>query len=963
MEQQLETTAAPETPEIGGEILAFGPFRLFTSKRLLVEEGQRVILGSRAFDVLTALVGRAGTVVSNEELFAYAWPGVFVENGALRVHIAALRRTLGDGRGGRRFIVNTPGRGYSFVASVSQLPMDAAALPFEVPVAHSDNLPALLTRMFGRERAVAALVSRLPLRRFITIVGPGGVGKTTVALAAAHALRPSYRDGIRFLDLAPIADPALVPSALASALGQPVSSGDPIPALVAVLRRKAMLLLLDNCEHVVEVAATLAEEICKGAPDVHILATSREALRARGEHVQRLPPLETPPASSEPTAKQALAFPAVQLFADRAAAALDSFVLSDANAPVIAEICWQLDGIALAIELAAGRVETFGVRGVAARLDDRFRLLTHGHRTAMPHHQTLNATFDWSFQVLADPTRAVLRRLSVLAGEFNMEAAAKTAAAARVSASDVAEHLATLVRASLVTVNVAAETASYRLLESTRAYARKKLVEHGEADQVARRHAEHFRDVFLPAEQEAANCSSAAWHKFYSQQIENLRVALDWASSPSGDRRLAVDLTVAGIPIWMRLSLNEECRWRVEAALELLDPEQLQGSQQAMQLFSALGNSLSYRFDSRSSMAWARVVEMARSLDHKGYQLRAIRGLWTNKYADGNIALAESLAREFSDIAQMSADPADIPLSERLTGMICYYRGDLKGARELLERAMAVQAKLENGLHLLRYRLDQYTVTGTVLSKVLWLNGFPDRARDMANAMLTRAKASEHALTILDALAYSSCHLALLVGDLDAASFHIAELSRQAVCDPQGPWDTFGRCWSGVLLSRQGDFPGAAQLLSVALQEMPEGNSLLPYTCFHGELAFALGRSGEIMRAMEEIGKAIDASSLQEERWCLAELVRFKGEIILMSGDTRAAEAAEKEFQCALTLARYQDALSWELRAATSLARLRIANARSAEAQETLAATIRRFSEGFATRDFKEAIELLERFS
>jgi predicted ATPase len=256
-------------------------------------------------------------------------------------------------------------------------------------------------------------VSRLPLRRFITIVGPGGVGKTTVALAVAHAFRASYPDGIRFLDLAPIADPALVPSALVSALGQPVRSGGPIPALVAVLRPKKTLLVLDSCERVVQVAATPAEAICKGAPDVHVLATSREALRGHGEHIQRLPPLETPAASIELTATQELAFPAVQLFVGRAAAALDSFARSDANAPMIVEICRRLDGIALAIELAAGRVDTFGVLGVAARLDDRFRLLTQGHRTAKLHHQTLDVTFDWSFQVLADPTRAVLSEKSV----------------------------------------------------------------------------------------------------------------------------------------------------------------------------------------------------------------------------------------------------------------------------------------------------------------------------------------------------------------------------------------------------------------------------------------------------------------------------------------------------------------------------------------------------------------------
>lgn len=962
MDQQGNEATASRTGVDNDDVLAFGPFRLVPAKRLLVEGSKPVTLGGRAFDVLMALVSRAGSVVTHETLVAHAWPGLFVERGALRVHIAALRKALGDGQGGRRFIVNAPGRGYSFVAEVATFLPEDNSEPTEVTAGPSENLPALLTPMFGRERIVEALMSRLSLHRFVTIVGPGGIGKTTVALAVAGAVRASYRDGVRFLDLAPIADPALVPSALASALGQPVNLRDPGPALVAVLREKAMLLVLDNCDHVVEVAASLAEEICKGAPHVHILATSRESLRARGEHIHRLRPLETPPVSSQLTATEALAYPAVQLFVERAAAALDSFQLTDANASQIAEICRRLDGIALAIELAAGRVDTFGVGGVAARLDDRFRLLTQGLRTAMPHHQTLNATFDWSFQVLAEPTRKVFRRLSVLAGEFNLDAAVKITSDDRLLASDVVEQLATLVSASLVAANVALETASYRLLESARAYARGKLDDQEEFDQVARRHAEYFRDEFLSQQTEAAR-TSAEWNRIYGRQIENLRVALDWASSAGGDRRLAVELTVAGIPAWEHLSLNEECRSRVETALGWLDGEQLQDSRQAMQLYSALANSLSYRFDARSNMAWTRVLEMARALADQDYQLRAIRGLWTNRFADGDIALAGSLAEEFNEIARSSVNPADLPLGKRLKGMVRYYRGDLTAARALLAEALSAQATLEPQRHLLRYRLDQQTVTGTVLCKVLWLNGFPDRALQMADAMLSRAKDSQHALTVLDALAYSSCHLALLVGDLEAADAHITELLSQAVSDPQGPWSIFGRCWRGVLLSRQGNFRAAAQQLAGALAEMPEGNFLLPSIWFRGEMALAVGRSGETAQALAEIGKAIALSTSHEERWCLAELVRFNGEIILMGGEAGSAEAAEREFQNALALARRQGALSWELRAAISLARLRIASEKFLEAREILEPTKARFREGFATSDFVEATALLEGMS
>jgi len=464
--------------------------------------------------------------------------------------------------------------------------------------------------------------------------------------------------------------------------------------------------------------------------------------------------------------------------------------------------------------------------------------------------------------------------------------------------------------------------------------------------------------MFKLAEVQAARSPSAGWQKAYAQQLENLRIALDWASLKGDDRRLAVELTIVGVPIWMRLSLNEECRSRVEAALQMLEPAQLERSREAMQLFSALGNSLTYRFDPRSSLAWTRALGIARAIEDTEYQLRAIRGLWTNKYADGDIDQSEKLAREFCHIAPKSSDPADIPVGQRLTGMVLFYRGDMRRARDILEGVLAAQTNLENELHLLRYRIDPRSVTGTVLTQVLWCSGFPDRAWNLAEDILARCKESDHALTILDALAYSSCRLAILNGRFDAAGLAIAELSSMAVLDPQGPWNTFAQAWSGALLSRRGDFAGAAQELTAALQAGPEGSFLLPHTWFCGELAFALGKAGEIDRARKVIGQAIDMCKSRAEHWCLSELLRIKGEIILLAGVAGAKQASEDAFQQAMTIAQEQGAVSWELRAATSLARLRIAARDNAAAKAILEPAMRRFSEGFDTADFKEALAL-----
>ena len=386
--------------------ISFGPFRLVPTQRLLLEGDNPVRVGSRALDILTALVERPGELVGKEELMASVWRGTFVEEGNLKFQVGALRRALGDGRGGRRYIATSPGQGYRFVAPVTVAERPWPAVPSPTPIRRNHNLPARLTRLIGRADAVRRIAALIERHRLLTIVGPGGIGKTSVALAAAETLINTYEHGAWLIDLAPLADPRLVPSALATVLGVDIRSDDPVSDLVAALRDRRLLLVLDNCTHVIEAAAGLAVSVLKGTAGVHILATSREPLRVEAEHVQRLPPLSSGSPSDRFGAAEALAFPAIELFVERTAECLGEFELTDPDAPIVAEICRKLDGIPLAIELATARVETFGVRGLATRLDDRIRLLTSGRRSGPPRHRTLRAALDWSYDVLSEPERA-----------------------------------------------------------------------------------------------------------------------------------------------------------------------------------------------------------------------------------------------------------------------------------------------------------------------------------------------------------------------------------------------------------------------------------------------------------------------------------------------------------------------------------------------------------------------------
>lgn len=942
------------------ESFVFGPFRLIPAQKLLLEGDKSIALGARAFDLLVALVRRAGEVVGKNELLAGAWPGLTVEEGNLRVHITGLRKALGDGQDGRRYIVNNPGRGYSFVAPVSRLEnIGSPAWPGEAGAPVS-NLPRTGPRMVGRDRLVEMMVAQLPQRRFITVTGSGGVGKTTVALAVANALRPSYRDSAYLVDLAPVAEAALVPSALSSALGLPVTSDAPIPSLLRVLREKALLLVLDNCEHVVEATATLAHEVFQNSPGVHILATSRQPLRVSGEHVQRLPPLELPPADPRITAAQALTYASVRLFAERASALLDTFELSDANAPSVALICRRLDGIALAIEFATARVDTLGVRGVADRLDDRFRLLKRGPRTVHPRHQTLQATFDWSYELLPETARVVLRRLAVFAGQFTFASAAAVAGDGEMDEADITDELSVLVSASLTGVDLSAEPVTYRLLESTRAYALRRLCESGEHARVSRRHAEHFLRLLGEAEAASSTWSNARWVQVHGHQLDNLRVALDWAFSEGGDAQLGIDLTIATVPLWQRLSLTEECRLRADAALAALIGDGDRRRRQEMQLYAALGGALALRSDTESTAAWTSALAIAELIGDRDYQLRALRGLWRNAYTTGASRTAHTFAKRFADVATASGADSMKRVGEYMTGMNLFYAGELAAARLNIGKAMRASDTPAVHSDVLRFSIEQTVVASANLSNILWLQGYPDEATRMAERSVAFANSAGHGLSLAYALAWCACKIALQTGDLPGAQRCLGRLAEQASWDSLGQWDVICRCWTGVLRARQGHPNEAADLLAAALHGVPEGNFRLHHTSFLGEQAHALGRIGRPRQALEAIDKSIAICDRLNERWFFPELLRFKGEIVLGAGGPGAAASAEELFRSALEWARRQGALSWELRAATSLARLKQAQSRTGEGRDCLAPVYGRFGEGFTTEDLRTAAALLD---
>src|SRR6266567_8003615 len=444
--------------------LQFGPFELSSKERVLRREGEVLPLGSRALDILIYLAGRPGEVIAKQELIDHVWPDVTVEEGSIRVHVAAIRKALGDGQFGNRYIANIKGRGYSFVGTV--VPLTGNTESRNDKFRHQGRLPVQPITMIGRETVVSEVSDKLRDERFVTLLGPGGIGKTTVALAVGSAVAEQFGGKVHFVDLESLTDPRHVAGAVATSVGLALKSKEPGLELVDLVRSRKLLVILDSCEHVIEAVALVAEQLYRETEQVYLLTTSRESLKVEGEHCYRVPPLDYPPHGSEQTAHAVLRYPAVQLFVRCVAARAGSVVLTDEEAPLVAEMCRKLDGLPLAIEPAAGQVAALGLKNTLARLE----LLKLAHRSAVARHQTLKATLDWSYNLLSDGERIVLRRIAPFVGQFTLEGARYVAGELGIGTGESFDAIAGLVEKSLIATQIDETQAMYRLLDTTRAY-------------------------------------------------------------------------------------------------------------------------------------------------------------------------------------------------------------------------------------------------------------------------------------------------------------------------------------------------------------------------------------------------------------------------------------------------------------------------------------------------------------
>jgi predicted ATPase/DNA-binding winged helix-turn-helix (wHTH) protein len=939
-------------------VISFGRFTLIPKERLLTLDDVPVELGARTLDTLIVLASHANEVVSKRDLMALVWPDTTVEEGSLRFHIATLRRALGEGKDGARYINTLAGRGYCFVAQVarsggrSDEPMVNATL-----TPRATFLPGRLARMVGREDSVQLVTDQLVTSHLVTIVGSGGVGKTTVAVAVARDMFEGFDGAVLFVDLGMLSDPAMVPVALASMLGVPIQSDDPIPGLLAFVRDKRILLVLDSCEHVVDAAASLAVQICQAAPGLHILATSREALRVEGEQVHRLMPLSVPPDDLAITAAIALTFPAIRLFVERAAASGARWELSDTDAAIVASICRKLDGVALAIELAAGRVEAYGLRQTAALLEQRLTLLWPGQRTAPPRQHTLQATLDWSYGLLSQLERLVFCRLAVFVGYFTLEAALEVVVSASVDQVQVFASIDSLIAKSLVAARPEGAMMRYRLLDTTRAYALEISLDDTECAELAARHAEYYRRWLEQAGSEWPTLADATERAPHLSTLGCVRAALAWCFGENGNTELGIGLAAAAAPVFLALSLLTEChRWSERAILALEDAAR--GGSEEMHLQTALALSLMFTGgDSETAhMAFNRSLGIANDRRDVAAQLRTLGQLHMFHLRCGEFKTALCYARRSMSICASVASSGAIALARCQLGISLSYMGDLSGAREELEATLQ-EAPGARRTGAIFHGFDHYNISGGYLARTLWLQGYPDQAIERARLTVKDAAAIDHPVTMSVALVWA-VSVFLWTGDLQSAEEHLRWLITHAESHSLGPYVAAAHGFEGELAIRRGDPEGGVDRLNGCFAALKATRYELLSTAFSIACVQGLAASGRCAEGVSRIDQTIRRVEANGDLSFMPELLRVKGRLLPSIPHSSSGDAETCLMQ-SLALSQRQGARALALRAAVDLAELWADQGRPGEARVLLQPLFQQFAEGFDTMDLKAADRLI----
>jgi predicted ATPase len=905
--------------------------------------------------MIKVLAQSGGELVTKDELMDRIWPGAIVMENTLQVHAGAIRKALGP----YRSLLKTEfGRGYRLLGDWTVRHRDEAKPSVglqqrraigEPPA--TNNFPASITRLVGRSGAVQSLQDLVSAYRIVTLTGPGGIGKTALALQAAGHVLAGFRDGGWFVELASLSNPDLVPSAVAGALGLRLGSSTISPEDVArTLARKKLLLLLDNCEHVIGAAATLTETFVRMCPRITILATSREGLRIEGEHTYRVPALEVP-ADEQADPDQILSHSAPTLFITRAKEINSEFSPSAGNLRTIAAICRQLDGIPLAIEFAAARAATLGIEQVAAGLRDRFALLTSGRRTALPRHRTLRATLDWSFDLLTASERLLLQRLAVFSSGFSLDAASAVAAGDAASQAEIADGVASLIAKSLVTSDSAGGAGDFRLLETTRAYALSKLAESSKLNGYSRRHAEYYRRLLDRIEDEWEKSATPRAH------LDNVRAALQWCFGINGDLAMGVGLAAAAAPVFLAMSLLPECHRWSERAILALDEHTRDGAAE-MHLQASLGVS-SMQMHGESDPARAalsRSLVIAETRCDVLNQVGLLGMLSMFEVRAGSFRTSLDYARLSRAVGGIVEDSAAMALANSILGRALQFVGEHCESRRKLEASFRYWSRSprNNEVYL---GFDHHILVGIGLARNLWLQGHPAQARQYVRQTIKDAERKNHPTSLGLALSWAP-GIFLWVGDLASAEEHADWLIAHAESHSFRPYLAVALGYKGMLAIARSEARIGVDSLRRCLEQLHAMRYEMLNTDFKISLVQGLVAIGEYGEGLALVDETIGRVQANGDLVHMPEVLRVKGNVLL-SLPRRRPHDAETCFVQALDWSRRQGARSWELRTAVDLAALWADQGQRDRVQGLLQPILEQFAEGLDMVDLKAARHLL----
>lgn len=934
-----------DSPSLTDSEWTFGSYVLRESQRRLERDGKPVRLGSRSFDILLQLLRRAGEVVSKDELLASVWAGIVVEEASVRVHMSTLRKALAEADSAddpREWISSIPLKGYRFTGQVSRQTALPAAAPATAALHTADPFappPLRLTQLIGREADAERLVQALQQRRLVTVVGLGGIGKTSLAIRVASAARSeasSAPSSIAFADLASLGSEDHVLSAVARALGVPLDGSDIFRLFDQRLRAQRVLLLVDNCEHVLETLAPLLTRLLSALPDLQVLATSREALRLEGEFVLRLAPLAVPPEAGVGL-QEALQSPAVRLLVERAESA-GAPAFGNAQAAALVQVSRHLDGIPLAIELVAGRLSVQSLDDLVLRLDDHMRLYSRGNRSALPRHRTLAAALDWSIALLDAGELRLFRRLSVFRGSFDVEAALSMVADA--PDTDLAlDALMALAGKSLVSFDANNPVSPYRLLDTTRSYAGRLLADSDERETVLRRHALHMLDVMNAATAELSSLTVPQWSARYAHRLDDVRYAIDQCMLRD-DLKTASDLKVASAPLWFHAAQIEEYRERLLQALRSEEAQPRQDIETITWLRIALTNALWHTHGPVPEMQQAceRAFASAHASHSPLLELQARWGMCIFQVTRGDYSAGLRNAHGLYDFAQASGEPAASNLAHRMMALAHHFCGDFQASHD--HGAQALRVRLGNRrMRGNLFQVDANVASNTFLARTLWIQGAPGRARAASSEAIQDALATGQALSLCFAL-FGACPVALWSGDLPLAQQYVALMLRETTHRGLTFWNQWANCFALGLKALTQPWDPAAPASHEAWKELDEPRKEMLIT-FRPEFV----DDAMVMRAWQGDGP-----------WCAAEVWRAAGWRQQQLG---ALDEAQSLYARAHDTARRQGAHLWELRASLSLACLWQGTGRDEQARTVLEEALQRVESDAVLEERSQAEALL----